>query len=185
MSSQIVPETDRRAEVRRYPADATALQAGEYALDIHRTTLGFRAKAFCLKWVTGTLRPTSGKFKIEGDTIHGAGTADASSVDTKLRPRDWHLRTSHYLHTTKYPDVRLSVDPCPLDSRSVEARLEVRDGAVSVPVTIDEIHASGDELRLKVSGSFDRRGLGMLPRQAGVSRVVHLNLDIVATRTAS
>jgi polyisoprenoid-binding protein YceI len=185
MSSQVASEAGQRAEARRFPAAATALQAGEYVLDVHRTTLGFRAKAFCLKWVTGTLRPTSGGLRIEGDIFYGAGTADATSVDTKLRPRDWHLRTGHYLHATKYPDVRLSVDPCRLDSGTMEARLKVRDGAVSVAVTIDEIHASGDELRVKVSGSFDRRGLGMLPRQAGVSRVVHLHLDILATRTAS
>jgi hypothetical protein len=42
-----------------------------------------------------------------------------------------------------------------------------------------------DELRLKISGSFDRRGLGMLPRVAGVSRMVHLDLDLVATRSYS
>jgi hypothetical protein len=61
--------------------------------------------------------------------------------------------------------------------------LDVRDCQVSIPLVIDEASAAGDELRMHVSGSFDRRGLGMLPRMAGVSRMVHLNLDLVATAT--
>jgi polyisoprenoid-binding protein YceI len=184
MDRRIESEVAYDTDGRRSAAAPPAAREGEYVVDVRRTTLGFRAKAFCLKWVTGNIRPTSGKLRIKGGAISGEGAADATSVDTKLRPRDWHLRTSHYLHTTKYPEIRFGVDSCRLDSGSGQARLEVRDRMVTVPVTIDEFHISGGELRLKVSGSFDRRSLGMLPRQAGVSRVVRLNLDIVATRTA-
>jgi polyisoprenoid-binding protein YceI len=133
--------------------------------------------------VTGTLGPTSGEVIVEGGIVRGYGRADATAVDTGLKPRDWHLRTSHYLHTAKYPAVRLRVVRCDLDSRQADARLEVRDGVVSIPITIDEVRTQGDELWLKISGSFDRRALGMLPRLAGVSRMVHLDLDLVATRS--
>jgi polyisoprenoid-binding protein YceI len=173
----------RGTEASRFGRPASAPADGVYVLDARRSKLGFRAKAFCLKWVTGTLGPTSGEVIIEGGIVRGHGTADAAAVDTGIKPRDWHLRTSHYLHTAKYPAVRLRVERCDLDSRQAEARLEVRDGVVLIPITIDEVRTQGDELRLKISGSFDRRGLGMLPRLAGVSRMVHLDLDLVATRS--
>jgi polyisoprenoid-binding protein YceI len=155
---------------------------GEYVLDTDGTTLAFRAKAFCVKWVTGTLRPVTGTITVEGGAIRGQGTADTTQVDTRLKPRDWHLRTSYYLHVAKHPQVRLNVDLHRLDSETAEAHLVVRDETVSFPVTIDEMRTVGDKLHVKVSGSFDRRALGMLPPIAGVSRIVHLDMDILASR---
>jgi polyisoprenoid-binding protein YceI len=156
---------------------------GDYSLDLEQTALRFRAKAFCLTWVRGTLRPVSGLVTVAGDTVRGAGTADAGSVHTKLKPRDWHLRTSHYLHSAKHPEVRFSVEHGRLGSPEAEAQLEARKGTVTFPITIDEMQAEGDVLRIKASGSFDRRPLGMLPPLAGVSRLIDLELDIVARRS--
>lgn len=105
--------------------------------------------------------------------MRGHGSADAGSVDSRLRIRNWHLHTSHYLHARKHSEVRFRADHAKLAVRQADARLEVRDRAVSFPVTIDEIGASGGELHVKVSGRFDRRGLGMLAPPAGVSRLIH------------
>ena len=183
MERQAETAAPRSTEESRFGRAASAPADGVYVLDARRSRLGFRAKAFCLKWVTGTLGLRSGEVIVESGIVRGHGTADAAAVDTGLKPRDWHLRTSHYLHTAKYPAVRLRVERCHLDSRQADAQLEVRDGVASIPITIDEVRTLGDELRLNISGSFDRRGLGMLPRVAGVSRMVHLDLDLVATRS--
>jgi polyisoprenoid-binding protein YceI len=184
MHSQAESEAmDSLAASRFARAAGTMPTAGTYILDLTRSTLGFRAKAFCLKWVSGTLRPTSGEIVIDGGTVRGHGSADATAVDTKLRPRDWHLRTSHYLNTARHPEVRFRVERCDLAAREGEGVLDVRGRQVSIPLVIHEASVDGDELRMQVSGSFDRRGLGMLPRMAGVSRMVHLNLDLVATTT--
>jgi hypothetical protein len=69
-----------------------------------------------------------------------------------------------------------------LSSRHVDAELEVRGQTVSFPLTVSELDARGDELFLKAWGVFDRRGLGMLPPIAGVSRSVDVELNIVAKR---
>jgi polyisoprenoid-binding protein YceI len=154
----------------------------KFLLDPERTTLRFRAKAFLLRWVTGTVRLTSGAISIAHGSISGDGAADAASVSTGLGPRDWHLRTGHYLHSKRHQEVRLRVDGSDLSSRDVDAELEVRGQKVSFPLTISELDARGDELFLKAWGVFDRRGLGMLPPIAGVSRSVDVELNIVAKR---
>jgi polyisoprenoid-binding protein YceI len=131
------------------------------------------------------MRPVSGAVAVSGETFHGAGIADARTVNTKLKLRDWHLRHSHYLHAAKYPEIRFAVDHARVGAPEAEARLEARKGAVTFPITVDEMRVDGDVLRIKASGSFDRRPLGMLPPLAGVSRMVDLELDIVARRKSA
>jgi polyisoprenoid-binding protein YceI len=155
---------------------------GEYIVDVDRTRLTFRAKAFCLTWVSGTLRARSGQIRAQGGTISGRGTADAASVDTRLTIRNWHLRTKHYLHAKRHPEVQLGVEVATIAATEVFADLTVRERDVRFPIRIDHVEAAGDKLTVNLSGTFDRRGLGMLPRFMGVSRLVHLDLEIVAKR---
>jgi polyisoprenoid-binding protein YceI len=116
MERQTETAAARSTEASRFDRAAPTPADGVYVLDAGRSSLGFRAKAFCLKWVTGTLRPTSGQVIIDDGIARGHGTADAAAVDTRLKPRDWHLRTSHYLHTTKYPRCA-SMSNCVISTR--------------------------------------------------------------------
>jgi polyisoprenoid-binding protein YceI len=65
MERQTETAAARSTEASRFGRVASAPADGVYVLDARRSRLGFRAKAFCLKWVTGTLGPTSGQVIVE------------------------------------------------------------------------------------------------------------------------
>ena len=180
---------DKQAE--RSARDATpndrpvSVEDGEYVVDVERTRLGFRAKAFCLTWVNGTLKARSGLIRVQGGTISGRGSADAASVDTRLRVRNWHLRTGHYLHAKRHPEVQLRVDGTSITAAETSVTLTVREQDLRFPMRIDQVEAFDDELIVKLSGTFDRTGLGMLPRLMGVSRLIDLDLMIVSRRRST
>jgi polyisoprenoid-binding protein YceI len=79
--------------------DAATIPAGTYQVDPARSELKFRAKAFGLMWVRGRIPVTSGTIRITEGQLEGSGEIGAAEIDTGLAARDWHLRTSHYLHT--------------------------------------------------------------------------------------
>jgi polyisoprenoid-binding protein YceI len=157
----------------------------EYALDPERTSLGFRAKAWGLLWVSGTLRLRSGSVTIAEDRLQAHGVADATSVDTGLRPRDWHLRTGHYLHSGRHPAIELSAETDRHSSRQLQARLTVRGTVTPVSLTVEDLTRDRDIVRIHARGAVDRRAFGMLPPVLGVSRIIELQLEIVGNRSPS
>ncbi|MHB8692523.1 MAG: YceI family protein [Solirubrobacteraceae bacterium] len=164
--------------------DIAPLPDGTYTLDVHRSELRFRAVAWRLMPVRGTIRPTSGTVSILRNSLSAAGTADATSINTGIGVRDWHLRHSHYLNAKMFPAIQLSVERCRRESGEAQATLEVRGQPISLPLTLTAIEAhDGGGLRVKASGRFDRTGVGMLAPVFGVSRMIDIDLTIVATRS--
>lgn len=159
-----------------------AVVEGTYDVLVQSSRLGFRATAFLLLPVTGTLPLREGSVVVAGGALSGEGVADAAGVKTGIGARDAHLRTGHYLHAEAQPDVRLSVHDVPLDAREMTAQLTARGATMPVTLTVSELREQDGVLHVAAHGRFDRGPLGMLARPAGVSREIELDLTIAARR---
>ena len=155
---------------------------GTYDVDPEGSRLRFRAKAFTVAWVRGTMPVAGGTIRIANGRVAGAGELAADQVSTGLGPRDWHLRSSHYLHTATHPRIQVSVDDAPADATSIPCSVVVRGASCVTAFEIVTVEYAGDVIRVDGRLVLDRTPLPMLPPVAGVSRVVHLDLSIRATR---
>lgn len=163
---------------------APTIPSGRFIADPSQSELRFRAKAFGLMWVTGRLPVVGGTVKIAGGRLSGEGTVSAAKVDTGLAPRDWHLRTSHYLSAKKYPTISMSIENASFPADVVELQIVVRGYPSVVELHVDNTLINDATLRLQAHGTIDRSPLGMLGPWAGVSRLVHVALTVIATNLA-
>src|SRR5438132_8262823 len=108
------------------PQSGHAIPPGSYVADPTRSGLSFQAKAFGLVWVHGYLPAVGGIVNLAEGRLAGTGAVAAHRVSTGLRARDWHLRTSHYLHTARHPDIAMSVQGADMASGHAEFQVVVR-----------------------------------------------------------
>jgi len=157
-----------------------ALPDGTYDIDPQASQLRFRAKAFALAWVRGTMPVTSGSIRVRGGRVSGAGEIAADEVTTGLAPRDWHLRSSHYLGTARHPRIAVSVNDTGLDAAQFLCTVVVRDTPATVPLALRAVEIDDGRLRIEAHLVLDRTPFPMLPPIAGVSRTVDVELTLVA-----
>jgi len=110
--------------------------AGTWTLDPHRTTIEFHTKAMWVLTVDGTLRVTEGSGTVDGDgRVNGHLVIDSSSIDTKNKRRDKHLRGADFFEVQKYPNIGFDVTGAGLGAPgqgTVKGNLSIR--GVSRPV---------------------------------------------------
>jgi YceI-like domain len=176
----IMPNPDT-AESTESETDSTPPD-GVYDVDPEGSRLQFRAKAFTVAWVRGMMPVAGGTIRIANGRVTGVGELTADRITTGLAPRDWHLRSSHYLHTAKHPRIRVSVDNAPVRAASIPCTVVVRGASCVTAFEIGAVEYTGDVLRVDGRLLLDRTPIPMLPPVAGVSRLVHLDLSIRATR---
>jgi polyisoprenoid-binding protein YceI len=156
---------------------------GDYLLDPAASVFAFAATAFLLLPVKGTIRARAGSVHVADGKIAAEGSADAGSIATGIKARDWHLRYKHYLHAAVHPEIRLVIPPVGLDADTVTATLYARGNSVQLPLALEALEVSPDgTVHARLTGSFDRAPLRMLPRLGGVSQRIHLSFDVVARK---
>jgi polyisoprenoid-binding protein YceI len=161
------------------------IPAGTYVADPARSGLHFRAKAFGLIWVRGFLPAVGGGVQVADGRLSGTGEVAAGRISTGLRARDWHLRTSHYLHTTRHPTIAMSVADADIASGHADVQIVVRGNEAVVRLELDSVDVDSGTLQLEAHGTLNRSPLGMLRPAFGVSRLVHVELTVVATAAPS
>jgi polyisoprenoid-binding protein YceI len=174
--------TDSTGGVPLEPRASTPAH-GTYAIDPDTSHVRFRAKAFTRFWVRGTMRIAEGSVRFTDGRVSGNGQIAADRLSTGLAPRDWHLRSSHYLHTARHPRIRVSVPDTPVGG-PFECTVVVRGVSCTVPLTVDAVERDGEVLRVAAHLLLDRRPFPMLPPIAGVSRLVEIDLKLVARAAA-
>lgn len=155
------------------------IPSGTYVVDTERSTVTFRAKAFGLMWVRGRLPLLEGSITIGDGRIAGAGLLAADRIETALAPRDWHLRSAHYLHADKYPTIKVAIDGADLSSQSIPCEVTVRGTTAPTQLQVRSIDAA-DNLTITAETTVDRTVYPMLGPWAGVSRRVNLVVELVA-----
>jgi polyisoprenoid-binding protein YceI len=167
------------SQAQPYPS-AQSIPPGTYVADPDGSQLRFRAKAFGLTWVRGQMPAIGGTVHVAAGRLSGNGEVAASRLSTGLAPRDWHLRTSHYLHTTRHPRIQMSVEDADIASGRAKFRVVVRGRSAEVSLDLDSVQVTNETLRLEAHGTIDRSPFRMLPPWCGVSRLVHVELTVVA-----
>jgi polyisoprenoid-binding protein YceI len=159
---------------------------GVYDVDPERSRIQFRAKAFTMAWVHGSMPAVGGTIRIADGRVSGAGELAADQITTGLAPRDWHLRSSHYLHTARHPRIRVSVDNGPIGATTLPCTVVVRGIPCVTNFTIGAVEYTQGALGVDGRLVLDRTPFPMLPPIAGVSRLVEFDLSIRArSRSAS
>jgi polyisoprenoid-binding protein YceI len=162
------------------PGRFTAVPDGAYVIDVDRSELRFRAKAFAVMWVSGRIPALDGTIHVRDGRLSGSGAIAAQQVDTGLSARDWHLRSSHYLDSARHPRITISVEGSAADAAESTAEIEVRGVAAPLRLRIVDLACHEGRLRIAAEGALDRRPLPMLTPIAGVSRIVHCRLVVEA-----
>jgi len=158
------------------------LPAGHYDVDTQHSRVRFRAKAFGLMWVNGHLPVSSGHLEVTGSAVRGSGELAADAIDTGVGARDWHLRSSHYLHTAEHPRIRVELDQATFTDAAPTCSVTVRGRTRPVIVQVSEVEPDEGRLRIALMTTLDRTAFPMLPPVAGVSRLVALDVALVAHR---
>jgi polyisoprenoid-binding protein YceI len=143
--------------------------AGAWVLDPAGSSAQFACKNFWgLMTVHGTFGAVSGEGAVAEDgAASGQLVIDATSLDTKNKKRDTHLRSADFFNVEKYPTVTVTVNSAVLDGSSLKCTGTVEAAGKSVPVsftaTVDS--AAADTAVLKARVPMARSAFGMTWQQ--------------------
>jgi polyisoprenoid-binding protein YceI len=153
--------------------EMAAVPPGTWRVAPELSRIEFKVRKMGLYFVKGRFKRLSGSVEVGPDGVPTGGSLriDASSVSTRMPPRDWHLRTRDFLAVRPYPEITITVDDVAMavsGAIAVSATITVRDGAAPVRFSAHwhaPERAIEDVAMLHVSGLVDRRELGVRPRR--------------------
>jgi polyisoprenoid-binding protein YceI len=157
-----------------------ATAAGTWRLDPISTTVEFHTKAMWgLAKVKGTFRAVSGS-GVVGDqaAISGELVVDATSIDTRNKRRDKHLRGADFFDVSRYPTFSFTaseVTPSSDGTLNVKGALRIKDQSQTIELVATPSYASPDRVTLNAEVTIDRSKWGMTWKMGGawlVNRVV-------------
>jgi polyisoprenoid-binding protein YceI len=143
-------------------APAHTPAAGNYRIDPRRTEVRFTTRhLFGLGGVTGTVTLRDGEFTIAHPISESTVTAvlDSASFDSGRKARNKEVRSSHYLHTDKYPEILFT---CTLidhtEGKWVAVGVVTAHGVTQpVDLTVDAFTTEREgELALQATAKIDR-----------------------------
>jgi polyisoprenoid-binding protein YceI len=154
-----------------------ATAAGTWKLDPADTTIQFHTKAMWgLAKVLGTFRAVSGRGVVDqqGD-ISGELVVDATSVDTKTKRRDDHLRSADFLDVSKYPTFTFNasqVTPSADGKLTIKGTLLIKDQLHPIELAATTTTSPSSD-RVTVSGetTIDRSQWGITWKKMGAGLV--------------
>jgi polyisoprenoid-binding protein YceI len=139
---------------------------GDWVLDPAGSTAGFSGKAF---WgvapVHGTFGPVSGSGTVgEDGAVSGQIVIDVTSLNSKNKRRDDHLRSADFFNAEKYPNITVTVTSAARDGSSLAVKGTISAaGGNPVPVefTAQVVSADADAVVLTAALPMSRSKFGM------------------------
>jgi polyisoprenoid-binding protein YceI len=139
---------------------------GRWTLDQQASTAEFRVRHF---WNAITVRGRFERMDGEGtagpgQTVAGKLVIDATSLNTKNKKRDAHLRSADFFDAEKHPQVVLTVTKAsvtPAGQLAAEGTLEAAGITEPVTFTADVLDANADSVTLRAEFTVDRSRFGM------------------------
>ncbi len=163
----------------RQPSDAAALVrsgalAGRWQLDPAASQVEFRVKHF---WhaitVRGWFERLSGEGTVGDDgAVTGRLSIDATSLNTKNKQRDKHLRSADFFNVERHPGVVVTVDRATADDGgqvTMAGTLEAAGIRQPVSFTGEIVAASADAVTLRADLVVDRTVFEMTWSPLGVA----------------
>ncbi len=172
------------------------LWAATYKVDPHHTTVGFKIRHL-FSWVHGTFNEFEGTIEYEPakpESWSASGTIQAASIDTRVAPRDKHLRSGDFFDVEKYPtiDFRTTrIDDVGANKAKLHGFLTIHGVEKEVELDVEVLGIANDPWGNTVAGfsattTFDRRDFGLTwneTLETGsvlVGNEVQITLDISA-----
>jgi polyisoprenoid-binding protein YceI len=171
------------------PKDAGPLAGatGRWQLDASASTIELRTKSMWgLVSVKAVFKLTEGGGTVGDDgSVTGTLVIDASSVDTKVKKRDSHLRSSDFFEVEKYPTFSYTVTgarPATGNQVTVTGTLTVHGESrpLDVPVTVSE--AGPNQVRVTGEVEIDRSKWGLTWAKMGARLINQVTVAAVFTR---
>jgi polyisoprenoid-binding protein YceI len=137
-----------------------------WTLDSAGSTCEFHVKHF---WgaitVHGRFERLDGEGTIAPDgSITGVIKIDASSLNTKQKRRDRHLRSGDFFDVEHHPNVTITIEqitPDTNDRLASRIRLEAAGHSQTISPTIEILQAQSDAITLRGEVTVDRTAYGM------------------------
>jgi len=158
---------------------------GTWNLDPQRTTIRFTTKALWITTVNGALRATEGSGTVDAEgSVSGRIVIDATSIDTKNKRRDEHLRNADFFDVSKYPSMTFDLAEGHLGGpgrSTLKGTLSLH--GVTRPIEVQAaLQTEGDgALTLDVHTDIDRSewGLGWTKWGAGLHNAVAIKATFI------
>jgi polyisoprenoid-binding protein YceI len=127
-------------------------------LDPEETTVTFRTKSLWVLPVNGTLKALSGDAQVSGGDAKGTLVIDATSIDTKNKRRDTHLRSKDFLEVVAYPTIVFTANSArPAGPGHVEVTGVLTVHGQNQPLTLHaELNGSGTSATVSTEVEIDR-----------------------------
>jgi polyisoprenoid-binding protein YceI len=170
-------------EVARSTPQVMTDLTGTWTLDPSRTKITFATKAVWILTVRGTMRATEGSGTVDPDGhVTARLVVDASSIDTKNKKRDEHLRTADFFETEKYPSIVFDVTDVALGAPGqsrVKGTLSIH--GVSRPLEFDAALRTENDgaVTLDAQTEIDRSEWGLTWTKMGAG--LHNRVTLIAT----
>ena len=180
------------------PSSLDPIRGSTWRVDPVHTTLEFRVRHAGVAKVRGVFRDFEGTLEIGGDGIARAtGSVDVASLDTRIGPRDEHLRSADFFDVEHHPRMTFASTSIEVDGDDVRVLGELTIRGVTKPVELTgELGGTGideednERIGLELRGSLDRRDYGLTWNTAVsgggllVGNRVDLTLDVSAVRVS-
>lgn len=114
--------------------------------------------------VKGTLRPIGGSAVVsDSGLVSGSVTVDASSIDTRNKKRDEHLRSADFFDSASHPEMTVSVSSATVhgDHVHLAATLSIRGHTSPLDLDTRVSEANPRRVVLDGTGKVDRKLFGL------------------------
>lgn len=184
----------------------TAVQAAPvgaktvWKLDPAHTLVEFSAKHLMISTVKGRIAGVDGVITIDQNDVANSSvevTLDAKTLDTRIEPRDQHLRSADFLDVEKFPVITFRSTDITGDEHNFKLTgdLTIRD--ITRPITLEVTFEGqtkdpwgGERVGFSATGKFDRRDYGLtwnvLLESGGltVGNDIKISLEVEAIKQA-
>jgi polyisoprenoid-binding protein YceI len=163
-----------------------------YQLDPSTSTVTFSHRTMWgLATVRGRFTQVNGTAQIRADgSAHGRLEVAASSVDTRNRKRDSHLRSADFFHAAAHPTITVDLT----QAAATDGGIVTASGTLTVAgrtrpllLTATVTETSADSITLTADTAIDRADFGMTWNQLGMltgTAQVHVEARFVRTTAA-
>lgn len=161
---------------------------GRWTLDPDGSSVAFTNKTFWgLATVRGVFSDISGEGEIADDgSVSGRLQIGAASVNTKIKPRDKHLRSADFFHVDEHPHIVFEAQSATIDADSVtfDGQLTIVGQTAPLKVVGRVTDISDKAVTVNADVELDRRDYGVSGNQIGMMSNT-TNLQVTARFTRS
>jgi polyisoprenoid-binding protein YceI len=165
-------------------ADLSAF-AGSWSLDPGHTSVVFLTRAMWVLNVRGAFKAIEGSATVGADgSVSGSIVLDASSVDTKKKKRDDHLRTADFFEVDAHPTIVFSVaNAQPKGVGQVELAGSLTIHGTTRPVTVvADVRLTDGVATVSAELDIDRSEWGLTWAKMGAALKNHVLINARFTK---